>query len=264
MPLDTSTYYPDAPSSDTEVGKVTVEGGLFPEATNGTEKPQPPEMVDSDGRGENVPKPDDPETWLDSVCKVLSWVLVPLMMPVYGMLMIFSESILSVMPMSSRVTFTLIVFAFNVVVPMLVVVLLKRAGIVDDIGLNGRRERLIPYIITIICLSVTAVFMWRKEAPMWVVTFFAGGALAGIVNLMVNFRWKISAHSAGIAGIVAVMVRIIKDGYPEPSAFMWLIVWILLTGLLGGARVWQRRHTLAQVLAGYAVGFCSVFFLSMI
>ncbi|MDE6804392.1 MAG: hypothetical protein K2J29_07160, partial [Muribaculaceae bacterium] len=133
-----------------------------------------------------------------------------------------------------------------------------------DIGLNGRKERLLPYIITILCLGATAWFMSLKGAPLWMSMFFIGGAVAGIINFAVNFYWKISAHSAGIAGIVAMLIRIMRDGFPEPSTFSWLIAVILLSGLLGAARVWLGRHTAGQVLAGYAVGFCSVFFITLI
>ena len=48
-----------------------------------------------------------------------------------------------------------------------------------------------------------------------------------------------------------------------PELFGWLIAPIIVSGLLGSARVWLGRHTVWQVLAGYAVGFCSVFFLTM-
>ena len=54
------------------------------------------------------------------------------------------------------------------------------------------------------------------RAPMWLTMFFAGGAVAGIVELIVNHWWKISVHAAGVAGIVALLVRIMHDGYPAP------------------------------------------------
>lgn len=194
----------------------------------------------------------------------LSWVFTPLFMPVYGLILAFSLSILDVAPMGMRVVFTLITAGICVVVPMLLIALLKKMGIVTDLGLNGQKERLIPYIITTVCFGATAWFMNVKGAPMWLSMFFAGGALASLINLFVNFSWKISAHAAGIAGIVALLIRIEKDGSPEPELFFWLLASIILTGMLGSARVWLGRHTVWQVLAGYAIGFCCVFFLTMI
>ncbi len=195
---------------------------------------------------------------------VLSWLFVPLMMPVYGIILIFSLSILSLTSFHTKLFFTSVVFGANFVLPMLMVILMKKLGMIDDIGLNGRRERLIPYLITIVCMAGTGWFLHFKGAPTWVAMFFVGGALAAFINMLVNFRWKISAHAAGIAGIVAMLIQITKEGFPAPGMTLWIVSAILLAGLLGSARVWLGRHTLMQVLAGTAVGFLCVWSLSLL
>lgn len=195
---------------------------------------------------------------------LISWVFVPLLMPVYGIMLIFSLSFLRYAPFSTKLLFTLIVFGANFLIPMIIVLLLKKLGVIDDIGLNGRKERLIPYIITIVCLAGTGLFLYLKMAPVWVAMFYAGGALAGLINLIVNFRWKISAHAAGIAGVVAMLIQVIKEGPSGAGVVWWIIGAILCAGLLGSARIWLGRHTLMQVLAGSAVGFLSVWILSLI
>ncbi|MCM1489518.1 MAG: hypothetical protein NC095_01635 [Muribaculum sp.] len=195
---------------------------------------------------------------------LLSWIFVPLLMPVYGILLIFNLSILSLASFQTKLFFTLVVLGVNFVFPMATVLMLKKMGLIQDIGLNGRRERLIPYIITIICLGGTAWFLYYKGAPLWVAMFFAGGTLTAIINMTVNFRWKISAHAAGIAGIVAMLIQITKEGFPMPGMTWWIVGSILLAGMLCSARVWLGRHTLPQVLAGSAVGFLCVWSLSLI
>ncbi len=226
-----------------------------------------PEAVAEEPKSDAPVQPEDNtplERFITRCANVISWVFVPLLMPVYGIILIFSLSFLSYAPFSTKLTFTLIVFGANFLVPMLLVLLLKKMGIIDDIGLNGRRERLIPYIITIVCLSGTGIFLYLKMAPLWVAMFYAGGALAGLINLIVNFRWKISAHAAGIAGVVAMLIQVIKEG-PSADGMVWWIVGAIITaGLLGSARIWLGRHTLMQVLAGSAVGFLSVWTLSLI
>lgn len=195
---------------------------------------------------------------------VISWVFVPLLMPVYGILLIFSLSFLSLAPFHTKMVFTLIVFGANFLVPMILVFLLKKLGLISDIGLNGRKERLIPYIITIVCLAGTGLFLYLKSAPLWVAMFFEGGALAGLINFLVNFRWKISAHAAGIAGLVAMLIQVVKEGPSAPDMVWWIVSAIVIAGLLGSARVWLGRHTLMQVLAGSAVGFLCVWSLSLL
>ena len=206
----------------------------------------------------------DLERFVTRFSNLISWIFVPLMMPVYGIMLIFALSFLRFAPFHTKLVFTLIVFGANFLVPMLLVLLLKKMGFIQDIGLNGRKERLIPYIITIVCLGGTGLFLYLKMAPLWVAMFYAGGALAGLINLVVNFRWKISAHAAGIAGLVAMLIQVVKEGPSAEGMTWWIVAAILTAGLLGSARVWLGRHTLMQVLAGSAVGFLSVWGLSLI
>ena len=224
-----------------------------------------PESARPDDDSPAQPEDNTPLERLITRCaNIISWVFVPLLMPVYGILLIFSLSFLSYAPFHTKMVFTLIVFGANFLVPMLLVLLLKKLGLISDIGLNGRKERLIPYIITVICLAGTGLFLYLKSAPLWVAMFYVGGALAGLINLLVNFRWKISAHAAGIAGLVAMLLQVIKEGPAAQDMAWWLVGAIVIAGLLGSARIWLGRHTLMQVLAGSTVGFLCVWGLSLI
>ena len=280
MKIDTSSYYPKSPLDEEENKRDStqeVSSSLFPDASE-KEKSRKNEDIavaeiekeieDNKNAGSPKREPDyDPTEWerfLDNSSTTISWILVPLLMPVFGTLMAFNYSVLDYAGFTTKLSFTLIVAGINVLVPAFLILLLKQLGVVDDIGLNGRKERLIPYLITIGCMLVTAWFIYSKHAPMWFVMFFVGGAVAGVINLVINFGWKISAHSAAIAGIVALLIRIMHNGVPHPGILTWLIIWIAATGLLGSARVWLGRHTAAQVLAGYVVGFVSVFLITMI
>ena len=220
---------------------------------------------DSDSDVAVKPEDNTPLERCITICSnLLSWIFVPLLMPIYGIILVFSLSFLSYAPFRTKLVFTLVVFAANFLIPLVLVLLLKKMKLIDDIGLNGRKERLIPYIITIICLAGTGLFLYLKMAPLWVAMFYAGGALAGLINLIINFRWKISAHAAGIAGVVAMLIQVIKEGSSSDGMVWWIVGAIIIAGLLGSARIWLGRHTLMQVLAGSAVGFLSVWTLSLI
>lgn len=281
MKLDTSSYYPKSPLDDDDDEKLGPVSGPVdtpaPEiseenaAAPATSAAAEAVAVNADPDDDFIPGiltledvPEERYSVITAVSHFLSWVLVPMLMPVYGTLMAFNLSILNFAPTYQKWIFTLIVAAINIMVPALAILLLKRLGVVNDVDLNQRRERTVPYIVVILCMAATAIFFWIKGAPIWLVMFFAGGAAAGIIELSVNFRWKISAHSAGIAGIVALLIRILQTGVAMPSTLAWLMVTIALTGLLGSARIWLGRHTIWQVAGGMTVGFCCVYFLTMI
>lgn len=217
-----------------------------------------------DTENEVIPEPDDSHGVIDTISTILSWIMVPLLMPVYGLVMIFNFSLLDYIPTISKWIFGFIVAGVNLVLPMVVYFILFKTGRVKDIGLNHREDRWIPYLLTIICLLFTGWFLWFRGAPLWVAMFYAGGAAGAVINMIVNRWWKISAHAAGSAGLIALLVRLAYMGFSPHPILFWLIGWVILTGLLGSARIWLGRHTLGQVLAGYAVGFIAVFFMMMI
>lgn len=276
MKIDKTSYYPKSNLEDDEPEEWLERKASVEVVENSPE----PFLIEEETVVEKIDeKPEDdnsqfleddgqPETpmnkFINVLCTILSWVFVPLLMPIYGMLVAFNYSLLSFMPTGSKWVFTLITFCFTVAIPMLLVVLMKKLGMVQDLGLNGRKERFIPYLISILSMGGTAVFMWYKGAPMWLNMFFAAGAAAGLVNMLVNFKWKISAHAAGIAGLVALIIRVSSLNYHHPGIYNLMIISIVVAGLLGSARIWQGRHTMWQVLAGYAVGFTSVILMTLI
>ena len=273
MPIDTSSYYPEVDGPDGKKREDSLNGihdSLFG-PTKGTDEIIVEEIeVIQKSNEEKTPKNNNEqqlEDWekiIDKFCNILSWILVPLLIPVFGILFIFRLSILDVIPARLQTAVTFVIAGINFFAPMLLIFLMKLLGVIKDVGLNNQRERALPYIITALCYGGSAWFVASRGAPVWVAMFFTGGAVAAIINLLINFRWKISAHSAAIAGLVALLIRLQRDVAVESQLFVWLIITVGVAGMLGSARVWLGRHTVWQVLAGYVVGFCSVFFMMAI
>lgn len=194
---------------------------------------------------------------------LISWVMVPLIMPVVTMILMLWLSELRQLPGKEKVILVLITAGFNTVLPMVLIGLLKLMGIIRDMGLNYRRERMIPYIITIAGLVLTAVYLHHQGAPEWMWGVYVGAAIASAVCSIVNLWWKISAHATGASGVIATLIIIGSLGHSPFSMNWWIVGACLLTGLMGSARVFLRRHTDLQVLAGYVCGFCCVYFTTL-
>lgn len=192
----------------------------------------------------------------------VSWILVPLMLPVYGIILILTLSVLSYVNPGAKLAVILVILGLNALLPMLLVFLLKQFGIVQDIALNGRKERLIPYLISLSGYVLSALYLWNRGAPSWVWLLFTGGGITALINMIVNFRWKISAHAAAATGVVAMLFVIHIKGAPVCNMMPWIFGALVITGILGSCRIYLCRHTLMQVLAGYLSGFCPAFFLA--
>lgn len=263
MKLDTTGYYPSSPLDE--------EASTTPDQQPAAEESSAYQSAIASAE-ESTPRPETPdpmpiaagdmtegERFLTGVSNFLSWIFVPMMMPVYGAIIAFTLSILSFNMLSVRVLFIGLVAGINLMLPISVIIILKRVGVLSDYGVNRRSERRLPYLIGIVCLIATAVLLYFKHAPLWFVAFYVGGALAGIIELLVNLRWKISAHAAGVAGVVALLSYLVLYDFTLPSAFGWLVASVAIAGLVGSARILLGKHSVWQVLAGYAVGFAAIY-----
>lgn len=238
--------YPDLEEIKRKIAEVT--------------EPEPPEILSPEDGGE---VPGDNSAVLKGLATFFSWALVPLFMPVYGILLILHLSVLTYVSPGVKLLTAGVLLGINAILPMALIYLLKFLGIVHDVALNGRKERLLPYIITISGYLCSAWFLASRGAPHWVWMMFLGGGVTAFINLIINFRWKISAHSAGIAGVVAMLFVVNAVGIPQQPMLWWIIGSLLTAGILGSSRIYLGRHTLFQVLAGYVAGFVPVFVLGM-
>lgn len=157
-----------------------------------------------------------------------------------------------------------VVFLITCLIPTAGILALYKAGFIKDAGLNERTERTAPYVLTVLCYFGAGYFLYRVGMPLWIDMFFAGGALAAVVNIVVNRWWKISAHGAAMGGLVAFLFRMAASNFAIYNLEYWIYGAVIVTGLVLTARVYLGRHTLMQVLAGCANGFVCVWFLSMI
>lgn len=195
---------------------------------------------------------------------VFSTIFSPLLVPTYGVAMALCLSVLTYLPAGVKWGVAGMTFGITCVLPLLAILALWRLKVISDPQLNNRTERTTPYVITGLCYLGCAFYLWRAHAPSWLWALMAGGALATLICIGVNTRWKISAHMAAMGGLVALAFRITTAGVAVVSMNVWLTVVVIMAGCVGTSRVLLQRHTLAQVLAGAATGFLCVYLISLI
>lgn len=195
---------------------------------------------------------------------MLSSIFSPLLVPTYGMIMASYLSVLAVLPSGVLWTTVAITFVITCVLPLAGIIALYKSGVVKDPGLNERSERFIPYGLAALCYLGCAFFLYRASAPLWLAMFYAGGAVAIVINVIVNIKWKISAHAAAVGGLVAFVFRLAASHQAIYDMNVWMSAMVIVAGMVMTARVYLQRHTLMQVLAGAANGFLCVWLMSMI
>lgn len=215
------------------------------------------------------PESDSEPDWVEAVSNnglisIIYNLLGPLFIPTIATLFIFFFSILALVAPGAVLPYSLTVFGATCMVPGILFFILQKTKFIRSFRLYDRSERLIPYVIEFLALGAMAIFFVYKGAAPWIWTVFCGGAAIALVNFLINFKIRISNHCSAIAALLAVLIVIQTYGMPQVSLFWWVAGTALFTGVIGSLAMIRGRHTLFEVLAGYATGFLGIILFSLI
>jgi membrane-associated phospholipid phosphatase len=131
--------------------------------------------------------------------------------------------------------------------PILVVLFLLKTGRIAELHMSNTRERHIPYISAILFAGIAFLLISRFNGP----GLLRCLALFNIIELtalaLINSFWLISLHATG-AMATAVLLGLVF-GWP-----VGLLVGLPLVGTVCWVRLFLKRHSMAQILAGLALG----------
>lgn len=189
---------------------------------------------------------------------IISFVFQPLLMPTYGMIMLMNLNVFDVLPAAWQLIAILGTLLFTGILPATPILLLMKKGEVHDLFISRREERTMPYLFSFLAYVFWALFMWRVlQLPLFIVGMGMGTALSVLLNTFINLKWKISSHLSGIGGLVGGVFGICYRMAYNP---IWLFAIILfISALVAVSRIELKAHTPGQTLAGFIVGFTSVF-----
>lgn len=191
---------------------------------------------------------------MKTIAHVISTVFQPLLMPTYGVMLIFVYTYFGMIYLPQFWQILLPVMLFSFAMPALLIYMLYRMGIISDLSLKIRKERFYPYIITLISYSAMIVFYLRMGMPMWFIMIMAASVAIMVIAIIITLVWKISAHMFGVGGLVGGAMAVAYFVERSNPYFMFMGLF-LIAGLIGTSRLILQRHTLSQVIAGFLLGF---------
>lgn len=191
--------------------------------------------------------------------KIISYVFSPLAMPFFSVLLAFTVDpyLASYFSSESKVAIYSVMLLNTFIVPTLLILYLKRLKIISSLDVENRRERFIPFAITLILYVVTYILLRKSPLPEIVYSMVAACILALVLAFLITLTWKISIHMTGIGGVIGAMCALFEMHMFFPV--LVLAGLILLAGFIGTARLVLNVHTLAQVIAGVVLGFSTQF-----
>lgn len=191
---------------------------------------------------------------MKTIAHVISTIFQPLLMPTYGVMLIFVYTYFGMiyLPQFWRILLPVVLFSFAI--PGLLIYMLYRMKIISDLSLKHRQERIYPYLITLISYSAMIVYYFRIGMPMWFLMIMAASVAIMVIAILITLAWKISAHMFGVGGLIGGAMAVTYFVERSNPFFMFMGLFII-AGLVGTSRLILRRHTLNQVIAGFLLGF---------
>jgi hypothetical protein len=187
--------------------------------------------------------------------QVVSVVFHPLCTGVWMMLYItyLHPTLFLAVSAQSRLLKTATFVNNNLVFPMLVVLLMRGLGFSKSILLHDRKERIVPYMASIIFFFWTwNVFNHHPDVPPVLNSMSQGIFFAACGALVLNTYYKISMHAIGMGGLVGMMLGIALDG--QAYSLLPLGFSILLAGLVSSARLIVSDHRPFDLVSGFLLG----------
>jgi uncharacterized membrane protein (Fun14 family) len=183
----------------------------------------------------------------DKFAQFLSVVFQPVFVPIYSVLIVFnSDTHLAFVVAPAIQTFIYIVLMLNMVVlPLISLFYFKKKGIITDLYIRDAKERFMPFMM-VLAFHASTYYLFQMDdlnLPSVIPNMILGGAIGISICMAINVKWKISIHM-----LVGLTMR-------YQSALLPIILSIILiSGLVGYARLRLDAHTSGQVYAGFTLG----------
>ena len=189
--------------------------------------------------------------------RVISAIFTPFSIPFLAFLILFLFSYLRIMPIQYKPIVLGVVYCFTILMPTLTIFLFRKINGFSPEDLGERKRRFMPFLLTITSYVFCLVMMHRLNIPWYMTGIILAALIMMVICIVVNLKWKLSEHMAGVGAIVGGLVSFSAlFGY---NPVWWLCLFILIAGVLGTARIILQHHTLGEVLVGFAVGLiCSL------
>ncbi|WP_354637954.1 hypothetical protein [Kitasatospora camelliae] len=131
------------------------------------------------------------------------------------------------------------------VIPISIILFGVRRGELTDKHIRVRRQRVVPMTLSLLSVLVGIGVLFLLDAPREVGALVVAMLVGLTTSILVTLGWQISLHNSVAGGTVMIMVLAFGP---------WMLPTALAAAAIGWSRIVLKAHTLAQVLAGTALG----------
>ena len=195
-----------------------------------------------------------------TIAKSLAVLFHPIVYPTYGFLLLFFFDSQFVVKINDQAKWYIlgVVFMNTFLLPIALLFVFKKWGIISSIKLKNREERFYPLIIGLLFYATTWYFISRLPRPPLYSYMLAISTILAVLAIGVNFFFKISLYSMGAAAFSSALLGI--SYLYDLHIMVTISIVFLLAGLIASSRLVLNVHKSSQVYVGLVVGFLSGLF----
>ncbi|OGD54292.1 hypothetical protein A3K81_01585 [Candidatus Bathyarchaeota archaeon RBG_13_60_20] len=130
---------------------------------------------------------------------------------------------------------------FSGILPILLILYMKRSGIVSEMMVNSMEDRTRPFLGASLSYLLGAAALRAMSAPPLMVYLMACYLVNTLAMMLITLKYKISIHAAGVAGPSTFLVH-------QYGLAFW--PFLLAAVIVSWARYKLELHTLGQLTWG--------------
>lgn len=191
------------------------------------------------------------------IARVVTWAFHPVIMPTLGLYLIFQLNTFiryTVSPDAQSFIYN-VVFLNTFIIPVFIVSFLLWKNHIGSLEMQSRKERIFPFMAITVFYFFTWFLLRQFVFPQPVFSFLLGAAIAVLISMLLNFKWKISIHMVGIGGLAGAIYGISRMLTVDALGF--LLPLIFIAGLIGFARMKEGDHRPYEIYTGLLIGALS-------
>jgi len=197
----------------------------------------------------------------NKIAFAVSALFHPIFMPLYAVIILFNLDFYFANILTTEAKWIIVglLFTITVVTPFFLIYMYQRFGIIESYRLDKREDRPLPFITIGSLYYVCFYILKNLNLPAIIYLVLLSATILVLIAFIINFFWKISVHTLSIGSIVGLLISL-SIAYQINILFLILIS-ILISGIVGWARLTMKAHSNLQVYAGFIVGL--VFMLTL-
>ena len=188
----------------------------------------------------------------EKIAKIVSVFFHPVLLPTLGFLLMFTSGFYdSILTTEAKQFILLVIFFSTATLPMLAIAILALNSKFNFL-MPESRDRIIPLLFASVFYYIGFILLSRIHFITMFKLFMIASVLLIVALLLISFKWKISIHAAAAGAVTATLFALsFRTGMNPVFA---IVAAVIVSGLVGTARLLLNKNNLLQVAAGYLLG----------